>query len=320
MSEQSVLIGIDVAKAHIDVAAIGTPLLVTHLSNNPEGHSALMAAIKALPVTLVVMEATGGYEVPLVCALQAAGVAVAVVNPRQARDFAKSMGGSAKTDRIDARMLAELASVLARRHDLGRFVAPLITTQQQDLAALVTRRRQLIAMLVAERQRLGMARAAVRPSIEAIITAIQRQLDQVEAEMQAHVQRHYGALDRLLRSTSGIGPVSSASLIGELPELGRLNRRQIAALVGVAPYARDSGTMRGHRRIEGGRFELRASLYMATVAATRCNPVIRAFYQRLVAAGKLKKVALIAAMRKLVTILNAMVRDARHYQDPHVRT
>jgi transposase len=320
MSEPSVLIGIDVAKGHIDVAAIGTQLPVAHVDNNTEGHSALIAALQGLPVALVVMEATGGYEVALVCALQAAGLPVAVVNPRQARDFAKSMGGSAKTDRIDARMLAELASVLARRHDLARFICPLISAQQQDLAALVTRRRQLIAMLGAERQRLAMARAAVRQSIEAIITAIQHQLDQVEAEMQGHVQRHYGGLDRLLRSASGIGPVSSATLLGELPELGRLNRRQIAALVGVAPFARDSGTTHGRRHIQGGRFDLRATLYMATVTATRCNPAIRAFYQRLVAAGKLKKVALVAAMRKLVTILNAMVRDARHYQDSHVRT
>ncbi len=320
MSEESVLIGIDVAKAHIDVAAIGGQLSVVRLGNDTEGHSLLIAALQPLPVTLVVMEATGGYEVPLVCALQAAGLAVCVVNPRQARDFAKSMGGSAKTDRIDARMLAELASGLARRRDLARFISPLKTAQQQDLAALVARRRQLIAMLGAERQRLAMARAAVRPSIEAIITAIQQQLDQVEAEMQGHVQRHYGELDRRLRSASGIGRVSSATLLGELPELGRLNRRQIAALVGVAPFARDSGTTHGRRRIEGGRFDRRATLYMATVAATRCNPTIRAFYQRLVAAGKLKKVALIAAMRKLVTILNAMVRDASAYQDRHVKT
>ena len=320
MSEHSVLIGIDVAKAHVDVAAVGAQLSVARLGNDTEGHSALIAVLQPLPVTLVVMEATGGYEVPLVCALQAAGLPVAVVNPRQARDFAKAMGGSAKTDRIDARMLAELAAVLARRRDLARFICPLLAAQQQDLAALVTRRRQLIAMLGAERQRLAMARAAVRPSIEAIITALQQQLDQVEAEMEAHVQRHYGELDRLLRTASGIGRVSSATLLGELPELGRLNRRQIAALVGVAPFARDSGTTHGRRRIDGGRFDLRATLYMATVAATRCNPAIRAFYQRLVAAGKLKKVALIAAMRKLLTILNAMVRDARPYEDPHVRT
>lgn len=319
MSGQPVFVGIDVAKAHLDVAAVGTQLAIAHIGNDTEGHSELVAALQRLPAALVVMEATGGYEVTLVCALQAAGLPVAVVNPRQARDFAKSMGGSAKTDRIDARMLAELASVLARRHDLARFICPLVTTQQQDLAALVTRRRQLIAMLGAERQRLAMARAAVRPSIEALITAIQQQLDQVEMEMAGHVQRHHFELERLLRSAGGIGRIASATLIAELPELGRLNRRQIGALVGIAPFARDSGATRGRRRIEGGRFDLRATLYMATVAAIRCNPAIRAFYQRLVAAGKLKKVALIAAMRKLVTILNAMVRDARHYEDPHVR-
>lgn len=318
MSDQLMFVGVDVAKAHVEVSAIGGQLSVSHLPNDTEGHSALIAALQPLPVVLVVMEATGGYEVPLVCALQAAGLPVAVVNPRQARDFAKSMGGSAKTDRIDARMLAELAAVLGRRRDLARFIRPPITSQQQDLAALVTRRRQLIAMLGAERQRLAMARATVRPSIEALISAIQQQLDQVDAEMANHVQQHYGELERLLRSASGIGRVVSATLMAELPELGRLTRRQIAALVGVAPFAHDSGTLRGRRRVEGGRFDLRAALYMATVAATRCNPTIRAFYQRLVAAGKLKKVALIAAMRKLVTILNAMVRDANHYQNRHV--
>ncbi len=221
--------------------------------------------------------------------------------------------GLRKTDRIDAQALAELAATLVRRPDCARFLRPRSRAEQQDLAALVTRRRQLTTMLLSERQRLRLARPKVRPSVEALITAIKAQLDEVEAQMVGHVQSHYAELDALLRSTGGIGPVASATLLADLPELGKLNRRQISALVGVAPFAQDSGSTHGRRRVSGGRFELRRALYMATLTATRHNPVIRHFYERLVAAGKLKKVALIAAMRKLITILNAMVRDQQKF-------
>jgi transposase len=264
--------------------------------------------LKPLGVALVVMEATGGYEAALACALQAAGLPVAVVNPRQARDFAKSMGQLAKTDRIDARMLAEFAAVLVRRDDLASLIRPLADAQQQALAAMVTRRRQLVTMMLSERQRLQLAIAVIRPSIEAMIEAIRKQLDDVEAQMVSHVQTHYAELDKLLRSASGIGPVASATLIAELPELGKLNRREIAALVGVAPMANDSGNSKGRRRVQGGRFEIRRVLYMATLTAARHNPAIKVFYDRLLAAGKLPKVALVACMRKLLTTLNAMVK------------
>ncbi|HEY5322082.1 MAG TPA: IS110 family transposase [Caldimonas sp.] len=308
MSASSVVVGIDVAKVHVDVRVLGAQLEAERFDNEPDAHSALAAALKPLGVALVVMEATGGYEAALACALQAAGLPVAVVNPRQARDFAKSMGQLAKTDRIDARMLAELGATLARRDDLADFIRPLADAQQQALAAMVTRRRQLVTMLLSERQRLQLAIAVVRPSIEAMIEAIRKQLDEVEAQMVGHVQAHYAELDRLLRSASGIGPVASATLIAELPELGKLNRREIAALVGVAPMANDSGSSKGRRRVQGGRFEIRRVLYMATLTATRHNPAIKTFYDRLLAAGKLPKVALIACMRKLLTILNAMVK------------
>jgi transposase len=258
---------------------------------------------------LVLMEATGGYEAALACALQAAGLRVAVINPRLARDFARAMQRLAKTDRIDAATLAEFATVLARRPDCKRFIRPLSEPEQQDLAALVTRRRQLVAMQLAERQRLRLARAVARPSIEALLEAIARQLDEVEATMARHVEEHHAPMAKLLQSVAGIGRVAAATLIAELPELGRLNRRRICALVGVAPYARDSGASHGRRRIVGGRFEVRRTLYMATLTATRHNAPIRAFYQRLVGAGKLKKVALIACMRKLITHLNAIIRD-----------
>ena len=320
MSASSVVVGIDVAKVHVDVRVLGAQLEAERFDNEPDAHSALAAALKPLGVALVVMEATGGYEAALACALQAAGLPVAVVNPRQARDFAKSMGQLAKTDRIDARMLAELGATLARRDDLADFIRPLADAQQQALAAMVTRRRQLVTMLLSERQRLQLAIAVVRPSIEAMIEAIRKQLDEVEAQMVGHVQAHYAELDRLLRSASGIGPVASATLIAELPELGKLNRREIAALVGVAPMANDSGSSKGRRRVQGGRFEIRRVLYMATLTATRHNPAIKSFYGRLLAAGKLPKVALIASMRKLLTILNAMVKTNKPWDKSLHRT
>ena len=311
MSALSVTVGIDVAKAHVDVCVLGTHSDVQRFANDVDGHSALAAALQSLDVGLVVMEATGGYEAALACALQAVGLHVAVVNPRHARDFARSMGRLAKTDAVDARMLAEMAAVLVHRVDLARYLRPVANECQQWLAALVTRRRQLLAMLGSERQRLQITNRKLHPSIEAIITVIKAQLDDLETQMVGHVREHFGELDGLLQSTNGIGPVASATLIAQLPELGRLNRREIAALVGVAPMSNDSGNRKGRRRVQGGRFEIRRVLYMPTLTAARYNPVIRAFYERLKAAGKLPKVALVACMRKLLTMLNAMVRTGK---------
>jgi len=312
------MVGIDVASQHVDVAAIGAelPASLVRVGNDADGHGVLADGLVGLAPGLVLMEATGGYEAALACALQAAGLRVAVINPRMARDFARAMQRLAKTDRIDAATLAELAEVLARRPDCERFIRPVSEPEQQDLAALVTRRRQLVAMQLSERQRLRLARPVARPSIEAMIEAIRRQLDDVEAEMARHVEKHHAQMAALLQGVAGIGKVAAATLIAELPELGRLNRRQICALVGVAPYANDSGSSRGRRRIAGGRFEVRRALYMATLSAVRYNPPIRDFYERLVAAGKLKKVALIACMRKLITHLNAI---ARNHLNPHDR-
>lgn len=305
----STVVGIDVAKAHVDVFVLGAEFRPQRFDNDAEGQSQLATALAQMEVSLVVMEATGGYEAALACALQAAGLPVAVVNPKQARDFAKAMGKLAKTDRIDARMLAEFADVLSRRDDLANLIRPLTDENQRDLAGLVTRRRQLLAMMQSERQRMQLAVPKVRPSIEAMIMAIKAQIDEVEGEMVSHVKTHFGKLDALLRSTKGIGPVASATLIAELPELGHLNRREIAALVGVAPIANDSGSTKGKRRIQGGRFEIRRTLYMAALTAARHNPAIKTFYERLIETGKLPKVALVACMRKLLTTLNAMVKS-----------
>ena len=311
---ESIVVGIDIAKLSFD-AALGVTTDVRTFPNDDAGHEALITALAGQTVELIVMEATGGLERDLACALQAAGFAVAVVNPRQARDFARAMGYLAKTDRIDAHALAVLAQVLARHPERDKFVKALPTAEQQALQALVARRRQLVTMLVAERQRLATSHKAARASIEALMKAIRQQLDTVEAQLASHIDAHHAALAHQLASVRGIGPATIATLIADVPELGALSRREIAALIGLAPFNRDSGQMRGKRTIFGGRADVRRALYMATLAAIRFNRVIRKFYDRLVAAGKPKKVAIVACMRKLLTILNAMVRSGASWND-----
>jgi transposase len=257
-----------------------------------------------------VLEATGGYERGLVCALQGGGLAVARVNPRQARDFAKSMGVLAKTDQVDARTLRDFADVLARHPDRARYITPLFDEQRQALADLMTRRRQLVELRVAEGNHLEHAhhKHAVR-SIKNVLKTLDRQLEAIDREVDDHLDRHFGNQRALLDSVKGVGPVTILTLTAALPELGQLGRRQISKLVGVAPLADDSGPRKGKRRIWGGRSNVRAVVYMAALAAIRHNPVIKAFHSRLIAAGKPKKVAIVACMRKLLTILNAMLRD-----------
>ena len=268
----------------------------------------------------MVLEATGGYERGLVCALQGAGIIVARVNPRQARDFAKSMGVLAKTDSLDARTLLDFADVLARHKDRARFITPLVDEQRQLLAELMTRRRQLIDMRVAETHRLEHAYARATKSIRSVIRMLDRQIAEIDRDIDEHMDRHFKPQRKLLESVKGVGAVTTLTLLSMLPELGRLGRKPIAKLVGIAPLADDSGRRRGPRRIWGGRAEVRAALYMATLSATRFNPVIAAHYQRLLAAGKPKKVAIVACMRKLLTILNAMFRDGAAWDAAkHVR-
>lgn len=311
---EPIVVGIDIAKQTFD-AAIGLAGTIKTYANDDDGFDALLAELAGRAVDLIVMEATGGLERDLACACQAAGFAVAVINPRQARDFARAMGYLAKTDRIDAKALAELAQVLSRHPERDRFISALPTPEQQVLQALVARRRQLVAMQVAERQRLSISHAAARKSIEAMIQAIRAQLDEVEAELARHIETHHAELAKRLSSVRGIGPATVATLIAEVPELGQLSRRQISALIGLAPLNRDSGQMRGKRAIFGGRGQVRRGLYMAALAAIRFNAVIRQFYERLVCAGKPKKVAIVACMRKLLTILNAMVRTGKSWDD-----
>lgn len=310
ISDTRLTVGIDVAKATVEVAISGRQKTLA-LSNDEAGYAALLAELSSLNVGLVLLEATGGFELACATALQLAGLAVAVVNPRQARDFARAMGYLAKTDRIDAAVLADMARTLLSRADLSKLVKPLPDAQQLELQALVTRRRQLMAMKLAEDHRMKMPGVRQRRSLNTIIKALDREIARVDKDLQAFVGANHAELAALLDSVKGVGKATISTLLAEVPELGKLSGREVSALVGVAPINRDSGTMRGKRSIFGGRPDVRRVLFMAALVASRHNPVIKAFYQRLLAAGKPKKVALVACMRKLLTILNAMVRSGK---------
>ena len=298
--------GIDVSKDWLDLA-FGSRS--QRFANDAAGMESLTALLRQEGVDLVVLEATGGYEAATAAALQAAGMAVAVINPRQARDFAKSMGVLAKTDKVDAGVLRAFADVIARHEKRSQFLHVVPEEQQAQLAALVVRRRQLLEMRTAETHRMNMAHKAARKSLAAVITFLDKQLAQIDHDLDHYMREHFRDLAKLLGSVKGVGPVTTNTLAAALPELGRLDRRAIASLVGVAPLACDSGKRQGGRHVWGGRSDVRAVLYMATLTAARSNPEIRRFYEHLLSKGKPKKVALVACMRKLLTILNAMVRD-----------
>lgn len=306
MSDSS-FVGIDVSSQTLQVVSSAQPGTWS-VSNDLAGIELLVTQLTSAQPALIVLEATGGYEFEAACALQAAGLAVAVVNPRQARDFARAMGALAKTDAIDARMLAAFARVLHQHPERERFIKPLAGAELQRLQALVLRRRQLVQMLTAERQRLRLSHAAARPSIERVIGLLKAELDDCDAQVASHVAGHHAELAKALGSVPGVGATSVAVLLAELPELGTIDRRRIAALVGLAPLNRDSGQMRGQRSIWGGRADVRRTLYMATLCAVRFNPVLKAHYERLLATGKRKKVARVACMRKLLTVLNAIAK------------
>lgn len=297
-----VFAGVDVSKRRLDIALSAREQWSE--SNDEAGVRALTQRLRGAVPELVVLEATGGFEGALAAALSRASLPVVIVNPRQVRDFARSTGQLAKTDRIDARMLALFAERVRPTPK------PLRDEDAQELDALLTRRRQLIEMLTAEKNRFGAAPVVLRKGIREHIRYLERQLKGVDTEISERIRQSplWRAKEDLLRSVPGVGPVLSRTLIAELPELGRLSHKEIAALVGVAPLARDSGTFRGKRLVWGGRAPVRACLYMAALVASRQNPVIREFYLRLRAAGKPPKVALTACMRKLLVILNAMVR------------
>lgn len=304
-------VGIDVAKAHLDVAR-GPDAAVTRHPNDEAGIAAILALLADPAPALIVLEATGALEVPLVAALAAAGMPVVVVNPPQARRFAQAVGRTAKTDAIDARALALFAQRIRPE------ARPLPDAAARELGERLARRRQLIAMRTAESSRLGTAHAAsVRADLEAHIAYLTGQVDRVDGELAEAIRSSpaWRQRDELLRSIPGVGPVAARTPLGELPELGTLGRRKVAALVGLAPMNRDSGAMRGKRTIVGGRAAVRTALYMASLSAVRHNPTLKAFYERLVAAGKPKKLALTAAAHKLLTIADAVIRTRRPW-DP----
>ena len=309
-SDDRVTVGIDVAKATLEVAITGRTATLA-FANDDAGYAGLLAELSGMAVSLVLLEATGGLEQACATALQLAGLAVAVVNPRHARDFARAMGYLAKTDRIDARVLADLARTLVHRGDLSKLVKPLPDAKQLELQGLVTRRRQLLAMKLAEDHHMKMPGVRQRRSLNTIIKALDREIARLDRDLQAFVGANHGELAALLDSAKGVGKATISTLLAEVPELGKLSGREVSALVGVAPINRDSGTMRGKRAIFGGRPDVRRVLFMAALVASRHNPVIKVFYQRLLAAGKPKKVALVACMRKLLIILNAMVRSGK---------
>lgn len=305
-------IGIDVAKAQLDVA-IGATGDTWSVTNDEPGIEKLLADLRSRNCSLVVLEATGGFEVAAASALAAAGIPVVVVNPRQVRNFARATGQLAKTDRLDARILALFAERVRPT------VRPLLDDSARLLDALLTRRRQVSGMIVAERNRLGFAPAPLKKGIEKHIRWLQRELDGVDGDLSKAIQASpvWRAKEVLYRSVPGVGPVVSRTLIADLPELGRLSHREIASLVGLAPLARDSGTMKGKRMVFGGRASVRSALYMATVVGVRHNPVIRTFYARLRERGKPPKVALIACAHKLLTTLNSMARTGEPWRPQH---
>jgi transposase len=305
-------VGIDVAKDTLDVAWSTDPAARWRTTNDEAGWAAVLDRLRALQPTVIVLEATGGYETGVASALSVAGLPVAVVNPRHVRALATALGRLEKTDALDAGVLCEFAVRIAPRP------RPLADDVQADLHALVTRRRQLVEMLTAERNRVPLARGAVRKNLTAHIAWLEKQIGHTDRDLRTRIEASpiWRVRDRLLQSVPGIGPTTAACLLAELPELGTLSHREISKLVGVAPLPDDSGTRVGYRRIRGGRADVRRALYMATVTAIMHNPPIAAAYRRWRAGGKLPKVALVAAMHKLLIHLNAMLKHQTAWQ-PH---
>lgn len=311
MQTDNIFVGIDVSKRELEIALRpGGEGWTVH--NDAEGIQQLLERLLNLRPTLIVLEATGGLQMPVVAALAAAELPVAVINPRQARDFAKATGRLAKTDALDAHVLAHFAEAVRPEP------RPLPEEQTQHLSALLARRHQIIEMLTAEKNRLASTAKPLWPRVRAHIEWLKQELGEIDAELSKTLSNSpiWKEKEKLLRSVKGVGPVLSLTMLADVPELGKLNRKKIAALVGVAPLNNDSGKHKGKRTIWGGRAKVRAVLYMGALAATRSNSVIKPFYERLLASGKLAKVALTACMRKLLTILNAMVKTNTKWHEP----
>ena len=304
-----IFVGIDVSKVWLDVA-VHEREEDFRAGNEDAGIANLVQRMKELKPTLIVIEPTGGFEKLVVAELTHAGLAVVVVNAKRVRDFARATGRLAKTDKLDAKVLAHFAAAIRPA------LRSLHSEEEEQLTALLTRRRQVVDMLTVEKNRLVTVRAKMRTDIEDHIQWLTNSLKDLDKEIEDFVEDTpvWKEKDALLQSVPGVGPVTSATMLGMLPELGKLNRQQIAALVGVAPVNKDSGKKQGKRRVYGGRADVRSVLYMAALSAKKFNPVIREFYERLIKQGKEKKVALTACMRKLLVILNAMMRTDQHWR------
>ena len=310
MTPEKTWVGIDVSQDRLDGYVLPQGLTFQH-PNNEAGIQTLIEQLLPLSPTLVVVESTGGLERTLVSSLQVVMIPVAIANPRKVKGFAIALG-KAKTDKLDAEVIARFAQTVQPRQ------AQVVEALAQQLSDLVRRRKQLVVMQVAEKNRLSRAPKAVKADISEHIEQIQKRIDSLNEQIQtlSTQQRDWQRKNEILQSAKGIGQVTAALCLAELPELGRLSDKQIARLVGVAPINHDSGKHRGKRMIAGGRTSIRCGMYMATLVATQHNPIIRDFYQRLLEKGKLKKVALVACMRKLLVILNAMIRDNQTWQVP----
>jgi transposase len=303
-----IYVGIDVSKDTLDVAALGEKSIV-QFANTKKGIANLVRQLKKVPPKLIVVEATGGYEEAVVLALFEAGLPVALVSPQRVRQYAQAKGLLAKTDRIDAQLLADYGKHIQPRLFVGK------SEERRRLSALVGRRKQLNEMLQAEKNRLRTTSVEVKNSLERVISCLKAEMKELEEAIHQFMQEHeeFGEQEKLLCTAKSIGPVTAATLLADLPELGQLDRKQIAALVGVAPMNRDSGKKRGYRKTKGGRPDVRSAVYMSALTGIRYNPVLKAQYEQLVKRGKEKKVAITACMRKMLTILNAMMRDQQPF-------
>lgn len=310
MEQHPIWVGIDVSSESLEVAARPRGEFWS-AANTATGIKEAVAKLKPLSPKMIVVEATGGLEVPIVTALASAGLPVVVVNPRQVRDFAKATGTLAKTDKLDAHVIAHFGEAV--RPD----IRPIKDEELQELTEIIARRRQIVDMLTAEKNRLKRSSKQVAKDIKAHIAWLEKRLDKTDVELHKRIKENplWRKKDEICRSVPGVGPVLSMSLLANLPELGQVGPRQISALVGVAPFNHDSGKYHGHRIVWGGRSNVRSVLYMATMTAVRFNPNIKAFYERLLGNGKKPKVAITACMRKLLVILNAMIRDCIKWQE-----
>lgn len=305
-------VAFDVCKAVLDVH-IRVDAKAFQVPNTYEGFDQIAVMLADYDVSLVLMESTGGYEDAAACYFQSVGYDVAVVNPRHARNFAIAMGQLAKTDRLDAAILADFAAVIDTRPDRARFIKPPTDEERKFLSQMVARRRQVVDLLSTEKQRLSHADDYAKQSINKMIHFIESQLKEINKDVSFYLKKNYSGLSNLLSEIPGIGELSVGLLVGDVPELGQIGNRQLSAVIGVAPFNHDSGKRRGKRCISGGRQDVRNVLYMGVMSATRFNPVIKEFFDRLIAKGKPKKLAYIACVHKLLRIINAMVRDGTSF-------